>query len=108
MVADVEDVDVGVVLTEILVGGSDMDVIVVAVSVVVDTDGVGDLNDNGEEVKGGGRGAPFESPFTLRFSGGSSNAPLSFFRFLLVESTVTPCAAAAAACLAFSSCSSRD
>lgn len=36
------------------------------------------LNASGAEVSGGGNGAPFVSPLTLRFSGGSSGMALPF------------------------------
>lgn len=68
------------------------------------------LNGKGDEVSGGGKGTPFMSPLTLRFNGGSNKAPLSFLRFLPLiseEFAGKPCAAAAAACLTFISCSSN-
>ena len=106
--ADVVGVEVSVGLTDTLVGGSDKEVDATVVDADVAADGVGDLNDSGDEVSGGGRGMPLKSPLTLRLRGGSKRAALSFLDFLDVDSIGTPCAAAAAACLAFSSCSSND
>ena len=53
------------------------------------------LKARGAEVSGGGNGAPFRSPLTLLFSGGSSGmATLSFFPFGLLSFPPSPLATA--------------
>ena len=57
-----------------------------------------DLKDKGVEVNGGGKGAPFRSPFTLRLRGGSSKAVFSFFRLPFAGPSFPPDALARALC----------
>lgn len=71
----------------------------------IEDTGVGrDFGTSGVDVNGGGNGAPFKSPFTLRFNGGSRiDAPFSFFFPFTPSTPVT----ALADCLDFASCSSN-